>query len=148
MFLRRTPNRLLAAIVIAAAFFGACGAGSSSSQPAAAVSSATQPACAGATDWSEASGLIGKRATIIGPVVGATYAATSSGRPTFLDVGKRYPSPGRFSVLVWGSNRGRFSPSPEGMYQGKTICVTGTVTSYRGSPEMEISSPADVTVPN
>jgi len=102
--------------------------------------------CAGAIDWSQAAVNVGKQATVRGPVMGGNYAKTSNGQPTFIDVGKSYPASGRFSVLIWGSDRGKFPGSPESTYKGKPICVTGLIESYQGSPEIVVNSPNAIAV--
>lgn len=89
---------------------------------------------------------VGKQATVRGPVMDGNYAKTSNGQPTFIDVGKSYPASGRFQVLIWGSDRGKFPGSPESTYKGKTICVTGLIESYQGSPEIVVNSPNAIAV--
>ena len=49
--------------------------------------------------WSEAKYHIGSRLTVYGPVIGTYYASTSKGQPTFLNIGKDYPDPERFTVF-------------------------------------------------
>jgi hypothetical protein len=89
--------------------------------------------------------MIGKVATITGHVVGTKYASSSLGSPTFLDVGSRYPNPGRFTVVIWLENRANFG-KPENRYRDKTICVHGYIRSYQGTPEIEASSPSQIAV--
>ena len=71
---------------------------------------------AGAISWDEAKDHIGDRTTVYGPVAGTKYGATSSGRPTWLNIGKDYPSSERFVVIIWGDNRGNFPQPPESYY--------------------------------
>lgn len=94
--------------------------------------------------WDEASNYIGERTTVYGPVVSTHYASTSKGQPTFLNIGKPYPDPGRFTVVIWGQNRDNFSSPPEDYYDGKTIYVTGLVTEYEGIPQIEVKSPNQI----
>lgn len=96
--------------------------------------------------WSEAINHIGERTTVYGPVIGATYASGSKGKPTFLNVGKNYPDPDRFTVLIWGENRSNFSPAPEIQYKGKTIYVYGLIEPYQGSAEIIVASPNQIQV--
>jgi hypothetical protein len=84
--------------------------------------------------------------TISGPVVSATWAVNSKGKPTFLNIGKRYPDPERFTVIIWGQSRDNFPEPPEDYYLGKTICITGRVTSYNGIPEIIVNTPDQITV--
>lgn len=92
--------------------------------------------CPGAIDWSQASQYVGQHARIIGPVVGGTFARQSSGQPTFLDVGRRFPDAGRFTVVIWIEDRHKFPQPTEDYYRGRTVCVTGTVELFDGSPQI------------
>ena len=95
----------------------------------------------GAISWQDAAKHGGSTATVEGPVVGTQYASSSNGKPTFLNVGKPYPDPARFTVVIWGENRGKFSKPPESLYKGKDICVSGVVQMYQGSPQIVVDSP-------
>jgi hypothetical protein len=46
-----------------------------------------------------------------------------------------------FTALIWGEDRDKFSPPPENAYSGKKICVTGTISSYRGQPQIVVKNP-------
>jgi hypothetical protein len=96
--------------------------------------------------WGDAINHVGEQGTVCGPVLDSNYASGSNGQPTFLNLGKAYPDPDRFTVLIWGSNRGKFSPPPENAYAGKTICATGLIESYQGSAEIEAKTPGDIQV--
>ena len=69
--------------------------------------------------------------------------AITNGSPTFLDLGVGYPNPRRFTVLIWGRDRGKLL-SPESTYLGRTICVSGLIRLYRGHAEVFASSPAQI----
>lgn len=99
---------------------------------------------ASAISWDEAKDYIGDRTTVCGPVAGTTYGATSNGRPTWLNIGKDYPSSERFVVIIWGENRGNFPQPPESYYAGKTICVTGLIQEYQGIPQIEVTTPDQI----
>jgi hypothetical protein len=102
---------------------------------------------AGAISWDKAKDHIGDRATVWGPVAGTKYGATSGGQPTWLNIGKDYPSPERFVVIIWGKNRGNFPHAPEVYYLGKTIYVTGLITEYNGIPQIEVKQPSEIKDP-
>jgi len=110
-------------------------------------SSPTSKMPAGSIAWDEAKNYVGERVTVCGPVVDATWASGSSGKPTFLNLGEPYPDPDRFTVVIWIENRGNFSQAPEDYYLGKTICVTGLITEYDGIPEIEVSYPSEIQDP-
>ena len=107
--------------------------------------SASTASCAGALSWSSASRMIGQVATVKGPVRGTKHASSSNGSPTFLNLGRDYPSPGRFTVVIWGENRARFG-APESRYYGRTICVRGLIQSYGGVAEIVARSPSQIAV--
>jgi hypothetical protein len=99
---------------------------------------------AGAISWDKAKDHIGDRATVCGPVAGTKYGDTGRGKPTWLNIGKDYPSSERFIVIIWGENRGNFPQPPETYYYGKTICVTGLIQEYDGIPQIEVTSPDQI----
>ena len=97
-------------------------------------------------NWYEAQNYIGERTTVCGPVVDATWASGSNGKPTFLNLGSPYPDPDRFTVVIWIQNRGNFPQAPEDYYLGKTICVTGLITEYNGIPQIEVQYPSEIEI--
>jgi hypothetical protein len=101
----------------------------------------------GAISWDEAKNHIGERTIVYGTVVDTYYASGSSGKPTFLNMGNPHPNSNRFTVLIWGVNRGEFSQPPEDYYDGKTIYVSGLIDSYAGVPQIEVASPDQICEP-
>jgi len=99
---------------------------------------------ADAISWDKAKDHIGDRTTVCGPVAGTNYGSTSNGRPTWLNVGKDYPSSERFVVIIWGENRGNFPQPPESYYDGKTIYVIGLIQDYEGIPQIEVTDPSQI----
>jgi len=99
---------------------------------------------AGAIWWYEAKDHIGDRATVYGPVAGTFYGSSVKGRPTFLNIGEDHPSKKRFTVVIWGQNRGNFPEPPESFYEGKTICVTGLIQEYDGIAQIEVTTPDQI----
>jgi len=92
----------------------------------------------------EAKNHVGEKQTVCGQVVSTHYAARSRGTPTFINLDKPYPDQ-IFTVLIWGNDRSRFG-DPEEMYQGKQLCVTGTITAYKGIPEIIARGPEQIKV--
>ena len=82
----------------------------------------------------EAKDHVGDRMTICGKVASTHYAKASKGEPTFLNLDEPYPRE-IFTILIWGSDRGKFG-TPESEYKGLRVCVTGKITTYRGTPEI------------
>lgn len=100
-----------------------------------------------AINWDDAKNHIGERTTVCGPVVDTHYASGSSGKPTFLNLGKSYPDPNRFTVVIWIGNRAKFPQPPEVYYNSKIICVRGLIDSYEGVPQIEVTSPDQICEP-
>lgn len=96
-------------------------------------------------EWAQAIHHSGENLTVCGLVVSAHFASDSNGQPTFLNIGKAYPDPQRFTVVIWGRNRGSFDPVPEEAYLEQEICVTGEIELYQGIPEIEVKSPMQIT---
>ncbi len=107
---------------------------------------ATPDPCPGAIPWDQAAAYAGQQVTVIGPVVGATWATDSRGQPTFLNIGLPYPDPGRFTVLIWIDARWNFPDAPELLYTDRTICVSGAIEVYNGVPEVEVLGPEQIIV--
>jgi hypothetical protein len=152
-------NRVRAPLVVAAvavmvlvacsSYESATPAATSKPPPAPASTLTTAPSgpiggCPAFEQWNEASSHVGEYAKVKGPVASTDYAVTSNGSPTFLNVGNPYPNPDRFVVLIWGENRDNFPVAPEAAYEGKLICVSGTISDYQGVPEIEVSTPDQI----
>lgn len=96
--------------------------------------------------WDEASDYIGEYKSICGPVVDSHFASSSNGQPTFLNLGKAYPEPERFTVLIWGDDREHFPGAPEQIYLDKNICVYGLLIEYNNLPEVEVDDPSQIEI--
>lgn len=92
----------------------------------------------------EAKNHVGETATVCGQVAGAHYAMRSRGRPTFINLDQAYPNQ-IFTIVIWGENRPKFG-DPEAMYGGKHLCVTGTITLYRGVAETTANEPSQIKI--
>jgi hypothetical protein len=79
-------------------------------------------------------------------VKGTRYAKSSKGKPTFLNIGEDYPSPNRFTVLIWGEDRANFPSEPEIFYAEKDICASGEIQEYQGTFEIVVRSPEEITI--
>ncbi|WP_457605242.1 hypothetical protein [Nitratifractor sp.] len=91
---------------------------------------------------SEAAAHLGEHATVYGTVDGGYYAKRTRGRPTFINLDGNYPHQS-FTVVIWGRDRHKFH-APEQAYLGQRICVTGTIGSYRGTPQIVVSDPGQI----
>lgn len=79
----------------------------------------------------DASQHIGQHATVCGEIAGEHTAANTRGTPTFINLDKPHPSQ-VFTILIWGESRAAVGHIPE---SGR-VCVTGTITEYRSTPEI------------
>ncbi len=77
---------------------------------------------------------VGEVARVCGPVASARYLEREEGRPTFLNLDRPYPDQ-TLTVVVWGNARAAFG-EPEIAFAGKRICVTGTIETFRGRPQI------------
>ncbi|MGB9069378.1 MAG: hypothetical protein WCC21_12495 [Candidatus Acidiferrales bacterium] len=90
----------------------------------------------------EAKTHVGETQTVCGKVVSARYATGSKGQPTFLNLDQPYPKE-IFTILIWGDDRSKFG-TPETEYRDSNVCVTGKITSYRGTPEIAATEPGQI----
>jgi hypothetical protein len=92
----------------------------------------------------EAKNHVGEESTVCGTVVGTRYADRSKGQPTFLNLDEPYPKQ-IFTIVIWGSDRPKFG-EPERTYRDERVCVTGTITSHKGTPEIAASDPTQMEI--
>jgi len=85
---------------------------------------------------------VGQHACVCGKVVSSKYAQASRCSPTFLNLDQPYPNQ-VFTAVIWGDARPKFKPVPEQL-QGHSICVSGSITLYKGRAEMEVSDPTQI----
>jgi hypothetical protein len=85
---------------------------------------------------------IGEHTTVCGEIASEHTATRSRGTPTFINLDAPYPNQ-IFTALVWGSDRANVGNLP----RNGRICVTGTITEYRGTPEIVLYSAQEWYVP-
>jgi hypothetical protein len=102
--------------------------------------------CSGSIRWQVAENYVGQRRKVRGPVRSTVYARRSRGRPTFLNVGRPFPNPQRFTVVIWGRYRRRFPNPPERLYRDEYICARGRIRLFEGVPEVFVSSPGAIEI--
>ena len=91
----------------------------------------------------EAKSFIGREATVCGIVKSARWATGSNRKPTFLNLDKPYPQQ-LFTVVIFEENRSKFTPAPEEQFKEKSICVTGKIEAFRGTPEIVVTDPKQI----
>jgi hypothetical protein len=100
----------------------------------------TRTWCAGSQPWTSVRRHLGDPIRVKARVASVAYARSSNGRPTFINLGRAYPSSQRVTVVIWGEDRVNFPRAPERMFRrGTTICVQGIATQYRGVPQIEVA---------
>lgn len=82
---------------------------------------------------------IGKEITVCGKVVSPKFLASSNGKPTYLNLDKKYPNH-IFTIVIWEEVRKEFDFKPEVYYLNKEVCVYGRVSVYKEKPQIEIKS--------
>ena len=92
----------------------------------------------------EAAGHVGESATVCGMIASPTYAAQAPMAPTFLDLVKPYPNQ-IFTAVIFGNDRSKFG-APELSMKDKSVCVTGEIFLFQGTPEIALRDPAQLIV--
>lgn len=100
-------------------------------------------ATVGPVPAAEAERHVGKRAEVCGTVVDGVQRSDIEGAPTFLNVGDAHPDQD-VTALIWASDRRKWASPPESLYEGTSICVTGTVELHEGTPQIIVSSPRQI----
>jgi hypothetical protein len=91
----------------------------------------------------EAAQHVGEVAEVCGRVASAAHIAAVKEQPTFLNLERPYPDQ-PFNVVIWGSVRSRFDAPPERAFDGKDICVTGLIETYKGKPQIVVTDPDQI----
>jgi DNA/RNA endonuclease YhcR with UshA esterase domain len=88
---------------------------------------------------------VGQKVTVCAKVYGVKYLDRSKSQPTFINLGAAYPN-SPLTVVIFGTDRQNFKPTPEELYDGKELCVTGEVKSFKGRYEIVVAQPTDLVV--
>lgn len=110
---------------------GLCTSGSAA---AAAPAPVEQPG--GGIAWNEAVGYAGTEQRVCGPLAGGG----NSDDDVFLNLGRDYPDPGRFQIVVW--DIGGLEPITGGV----TLCTSGEITLYEGVAQIELTDPSLISI--
>lgn len=92
----------------------------------------------------EVSRHIGDSVTVCGKVADMRYFENSKNKPTFLNIGARYPD-APLTVVIWENTRALFTTKPEDL-RDKEICITGRIILYKEKPEIVIDKPEQIVV--
>jgi len=104
--------------------------------------------CSVLYSWNEAEKHVGERACVEGPVASV---GTSRGGDVFLNFGKPYPDPNRFTIFIPARHVGKFEavfgPRFWTNLLGRTVRAQGEIRLYQGVPEIELSDPVNLSIP-
>lgn len=92
----------------------------------------------------EVSTHIGDSVTVCGKVSGMRYFENSKDKPTFLNIGGKYPNQ-QLTVVIWESVRKLFTGKVEDLGD-KEICISGRIILYKERPEIVIDKPEQIVV--
>ena len=95
-------------------------------------------ACAQTIPASDAGKHLGERETVCGRIAETHTASTSRGTPTFIDFEKPYPNQ-TFTAVLWERDKAGVGNVP----RVGALCVKGTITEYRGRPQIVLHSRSD-----
>lgn len=84
----------------------------------------------GGIAWNEAANHVGTSQRVCGPLSGIG----SSEDDVFLNLGREYPDPARFTIVLWDVGGVQAPPS------GATLCASGVISTYEGVAQMELRS--------
>ncbi|TDW30354.1 hypothetical protein [Cryobacterium psychrophilum] len=96
----------------------------------------TQPG--GGIPWNQAVDYAGTTQRVCGPLAGGG----NSGDDVFLNLGRDYPDPERFQIVVWDVG------SLESIDGGVTLCTSGQITLYEGVAQIELTDPSLIAIYN
>ena len=78
----------------------------------------------------------GEAATVCGVAQNEHVAATTRGKPTFIDLDSSFPYQ-IFSILVWDQDRPNVGELP---HTGAHVCVNGVINYYHGVPRIVVKN--------
>lgn len=103
--------------------------------------------CPKTYSWDAARAKLGETACVEGKVASV---GTSRGGDVFLNLGRPYPDPERFTVFIpsrcVGRFEAKFGPRFWTTLQGASIRALGKITEYQGGPEIELCDPGNLVI--
>lgn len=86
--------------------------------------------------WQEARERIGTTVAVTGPVARIAERKEIKGQPTFITIGRAFPSRDRLDAVIWGNRREQFAEVLDQNIQGRDACLFGELTERDGLPQM------------
>ncbi|MBH0024438.1 hypothetical protein [Salinibacterium sp. SWN248] len=90
----------------------------------------------GGIAWNEAVAHAGTTQRVCGPLAGGG----NSYDDVFLNLGRDYPDPARFQIVVW--DIGSLDPIAGGL----TLCTSGPITLHEGVAQIELYDPSSIEI--
>ena len=87
---------------------------------------------------------IGDSITVCGNVSDMRYFENSKNKPTFLNIGDKYPNQ-QLTLVIWENVRSLFTGKVEDL-KDKKVCITGRIILYKDKPEIIIENPGQIVV--
>lgn len=104
-------------------------------------------ACSVVYMWNEAGRHVGETACVEGPVAGV---GTSRGGDVFINVGRPYPDPNRFTLFIPARHVGKFEAAFGSRFwidlPGRIVSARGEIRLYQGVPEIQLSEPENLVI--
>ena len=113
-------------------------AGAMSAAPATGAAGTSAGVIQGTYDYTEAKNHVGEYAAVTGRVV-KVYASKNG--TTFFDYCTKYAGC-PFSTVIFSSDLSKFTNISQ--YQGQTVTIAGSITSYQGTAEIVLSDPSQI----
>ena len=88
---------------------------------------------------------VGETNTVCGLVASARFLESAKGKPTFLNFDRPFPDH-TFVVVIFETDRAKFSNPPEVVFDGKRVCVTGRIVDFGGKPEIVVKDPSQIVI--
>ena len=92
----------------------------------------------------EVSQHIGDSVIVCGKVSDVRYFENSKDKPTFLNIGAKYPNQ-QLTLVIWETVRTLFDGKLEDLKE-KEICITGRIILYKEKPEIVIENSEQIII--
>lgn len=92
----------------------------------------------------EVSKHIGDSVTVCGKVADMRYFENSKNKPTFLNIGAKYPDQS-LTLVIWETARALFTTKVDDL-MNKEICITGRIILFKEKPEIIIERPEQIVI--
>jgi len=89
----------------------------------------------------DAAQYIGKNVTICDSV----YSAKALDKLTLINLGGAYPKE-LLTIVINKEDQVKFPSEPSSMFMGNKVCVTGTITEFKGKKQIIVTDPKQIVV--